>query len=187
MNKQPEVTERTRQKFVDAFWSLAKEKPINKITVSELTRRADYNRSTFYEYFLDTEDLLSYIEDTLLNEVKQTIQSMLPEGNSPIDMFKSLLTTMNEELYLLIGPNGDSRFLPRVRAELTPIIRSYLPISNNIPRIDYLTRFVHSAMFGLLQHWSEHGKNLSAEEISEMMQNLVLHGLVGYVAPDLDK
>ncbi|MCD7750028.1 MAG: TetR/AcrR family transcriptional regulator [Oscillospiraceae bacterium] len=57
MKKQPEVTERTRQRFLEAFWSLVREKPVAKISVSELTKRAGYNRSTFYEYFLDTDEL----------------------------------------------------------------------------------------------------------------------------------
>lgn len=183
MRKQPEITEKTRQRFVDAFWSLIKEKPIAKIAVSELTRRAGYNRSTFYEYFLDTYDLLAYIEAQLLEEIKQIILNIPPEKNSPITLFKSVFAAMNEKVYLLVGANGDSSFLTKVKSELIPIVQTYFRIPNDIPNFDYLVCFVNSAMFGLLQHWNEKGKDMSTEEISTMMQNLALNGLISYIAP----
>ena len=181
MKKQPEITDKTRQKFVDAFWDIAVEKPISKISVSELTRRAGYNRSTFYEYFLDTDDLLTYVESALLEEIKQTVSLALPEENSPEHMFRILFTSLNERLYVLIGPNGDSGFLSRIRAELVPIATSYLPIQTDLVNFDYLACYVNSAMFGLMQHWNEKGKNISAEEISAIMHNLIFHGLQAYI------
>lgn len=183
MNKQPEVTERTRQRFMDAFWSLAAEKPISRISVSEVSRLAGYHRSTFYEYFLDTDDLLSQIEAELLEKIKQAILPRLTADQSLENLFPILFSAMNEKIYLLMGPNGDSGFFSRIKTELIPLMASYLPISNKISNFDYLITFVNSAMLGLLQHWNETGKNISAEEISAMMQNLVLHGLFAYVNP----
>ncbi|MCD8321708.1 MAG: TetR/AcrR family transcriptional regulator [Oscillospiraceae bacterium] len=183
MKKQPEITERTRQRFVDSFWSLVREKPIGKIAASELTRRAGYNRSTFYEYFLDTDDLLAYVEGELLEKIKQTIYQLPPENQSPGALFQSIFAVMNEELYLLIGPNGDSGFLEKIRKELIPLVEAYLPIPKDTPHFDYFVSFANAAMFGLLQHWHEEGKNISAEEISALMQNLVLKGLQTYIPP----
>lgn len=183
MNKQPEITKKTRQRFVDAFWSLAREKPIAKIAVSELTRRAGYNRSTFYEYFLDTDDLLDYIESSLLEQVKQTILQVSSEDRSPEDLFQVVFAAMNEKVYLLMGPNGDSSFFAKVKAELLPYVEEYFSAPEDLPNFDYLICFANSAIFGLLQHWNEQGKNLPAEEVSGMMQNLVLNGLQTYITP----
>ncbi len=181
MKKQPEITEKTRRKFVDAFWSLAKEKPIGKIAVSELTRRAGYNRSTFYEYFVDTDDLLAYAENKLLEEIKQTILTAMAAHDSPCTVFDAVFTAMNEEIYLLIGPNGDSSFIPRVRAELLPIIETYFPIPKDVANFDYLGCYVNAVLFGILQHWNDKGKDLSVKEISALMQELVLHGLMSRI------
>ncbi|MCD8010377.1 MAG: TetR/AcrR family transcriptional regulator [Lachnospiraceae bacterium] len=183
MKKQPEITEKTRQKFVDAFWSLIEEKPIAKIAVSELTRRAGYNRSTFYEYFIDTDDLVTYVETKLLKQIKETVLQASPEEASPGELFQSLFTAMNEKIYLLLGPNGDSSFLEKVKAELLPLIAGFFRISEDTPNFDYLICFASSALFGLLQHWNERGKDLSTEEISAMMQELVLCGLAAYLPP----
>ncbi len=185
MRKNPEITEKTKQKFVDAFLLLIKTKPISKITASEITRLAGYNRSTFYEYFMDTDDLLEYIETSLLEEVKQAINNVLPESGSPVDLFQSVFATMNEKIYLLMGPNGDSGFMAKVKFELYPLVETYFPVSKNMPNFDYIICFVHSALFGLLQYWNETEKKLSTKEISDMMQNLVFNGVSSYVAPSI--
>ncbi len=186
MKKQPEITEKTRKRFVDAFWELAKEKPIRKIAVNELTRRAGYNRSTFYEYFTDTDDLLSYAEQNVLEEIRQTIFQTLPQDDTSgnlfrTDLFPRIFAAMNEKIYILIGPNGDPGFLPTIKTELIPLLLPYIPISTDNPDFDYLSGFVSSVMFGLLQQWNERGKDISADAFSHMMQTLVLHGLSAYL------
>ncbi|MCD8218363.1 MAG: TetR/AcrR family transcriptional regulator [Clostridiales bacterium] len=183
MKKQPEVTEKTRQKFEDAFWELAAEKPVSKIAVSEIARRAGYNRSTFYEYFTDTDEFLSYVETKLLEEARTIVRQIQPENESLPDLFRIFFTAMNEKIYILMGATGDPGFLTKVRSELIPFIAEYLPIPTDIPDFDYLVSFVNSAMFGLLQHWHEKGKNISVEEICALMQKLVLPGLQAYMSP----
>ncbi|MCD7823346.1 MAG: TetR family transcriptional regulator C-terminal domain-containing protein [Oscillospiraceae bacterium] len=184
MKKQPEITDRTRRKFVDAFWELAKVKPVSKIAVSELTRLAGYNRSTFYEYFLDTDDLLSYVENKLIDEVKEVAQKSISDEKPPADFFRMVFSAMNEEIYILLGPNGDSSFLPRVRSELIPLASQYIPVRPDSENFDYLVAFVNSAMFGLLERWHENNKDLSPEEISEMMQRLVSGGVRGFISSE---
>ena len=184
MKKNPEITEKTKQKFVDAFLLLVKTKPISKITASEITRLAGYNRSTFYEYFMDTDDLLEYIETSLLEEIKQKINNILPDGGSPIELFQTVFAAMNEKLYLLMGENGDSSFFTKVKAELFPLIDAYFPLPKDAPNFDYITCFAHSALFGLLQHWHENGKDLSTKEISDMMQQLVFNGVTSYITQE---
>lgn len=46
-------------KVYDALVTLAKDKPIREIQVSELCRVAGVNRSTFYQYYQDIQDLIA--------------------------------------------------------------------------------------------------------------------------------
>ena len=48
MRKQPEVTEQTKANLRTAFWSLYKEKAIEKITIKEITDAAGYNLSLIH-------------------------------------------------------------------------------------------------------------------------------------------
>jgi AcrR family transcriptional regulator len=52
----------TRNKIVNAFIDLLKNKRFGKITVKEIIENADINRSTFYAYYLDKYDLLEKVE-----------------------------------------------------------------------------------------------------------------------------
>ena len=60
---------------------LYRTKPVEKITVSEITRKAGYNRATFYDYFLDVYDLLEQIEEELINHIGEKITNTISNGN----------------------------------------------------------------------------------------------------------
>ena len=49
----------TKKIIKETFINLLEKKDLNKITVSEICKIADINRSTFYRYYLDVYDLLS--------------------------------------------------------------------------------------------------------------------------------
>ena len=93
MKKQPEITSATRKTFVDAFCSLYLHTPIEKITVQEIVRRAGYNRSTFYQYFRDVNDLLTYLEDEIIENIREKVDMNFDQidfADSFIRSFSSL-------------------------------------------------------------------------------------------------
>ncbi|MBT1162367.1 TetR/AcrR family transcriptional regulator [Bifidobacterium sp. SO1] len=53
-------TQRTLDAFFDAMTALLQTKPFADISVNELCERAGYPRATFYNYFEDRDDLLTY-------------------------------------------------------------------------------------------------------------------------------
>lgn len=73
MKKQPQITEQTKANLKDAFWKLYTEKPIEKISIKEITDLAGYNRGTFYLYYKDVYDIFSQIEDELLDKIKTVL------------------------------------------------------------------------------------------------------------------
>lgn len=60
---------RTRRALKEAFCRLYIDKPLNKIAIKEVCRIAGYNRSTFYQYYLDLDDLLLEIETETLTYI----------------------------------------------------------------------------------------------------------------------
>ena len=81
MKKQPQVTEQTRANLRQAFWELYAERPVEKISVREITDRAGYNRATFYLYYHDVYELLDEIEDTVLGNIERLVQGRLLQGD----------------------------------------------------------------------------------------------------------
>ncbi len=184
MNKQPEVTAQTRRRFLDAFWSLTEEGPVNRITVGEVTKRAGYNRSTFYEYFADMPALLRAAEEEMLDQFQQMAMehaSEIKDKGAPDDvLFQTVFIVMNEKLYRLLGPDGDPAFFPMLKARLLPIFMRILPLTEEIPNVDYVVSFAYSAVIGVLQFWHERGKDIPAEEMSQLVRTLMFHGIQSF-------
>ena len=53
--------EEAKLHFANALRSLMNEKPLSKITVVEIAKRAGYSRQAFYSYFKDKQDVLNWI------------------------------------------------------------------------------------------------------------------------------
>ena len=63
----------TKKKLTNTLLLIIKEKSIQDITVLELCKRADINRTTFYKYYKDVDDLVNSIEASLISELKKGI------------------------------------------------------------------------------------------------------------------
>ena len=75
MKKQPQITEQTKDNLRSAFWTLYSSKPIDKITIKEITDLAGYNRGTFYLYYKDVYDIFASIEAELLQASEQILET----------------------------------------------------------------------------------------------------------------
>lgn len=61
--------ERTKNSIKNAFIELRSKKPLEKITVKELSELAVINRATFYSHYEDIYDLSEQIEDEILASI----------------------------------------------------------------------------------------------------------------------
>jgi len=59
----------TRMVLKDSIMKLLKEKSISTITVKEICKEADINRSTFYAHYSDQYDLLEKIEEEIIEDM----------------------------------------------------------------------------------------------------------------------
>ncbi|MBQ2905798.1 MAG: TetR family transcriptional regulator, partial [Peptococcaceae bacterium] len=58
---------RSKTMIRQAFLELLKEKPYEKITVTDIAQRADLNSSTFYDHYPDVQGLIEEIEEEMIN------------------------------------------------------------------------------------------------------------------------
>lgn len=187
MKKQPEVTAATRQKLIDAFWNVFKTKEIDKITIAEITRIAEYNRGTFYEYFVDIYDLLDQVEDELIMGVRAQLEGIIEkETDFPNNISSyslkcaAIFRQYEDKIFVLLGPHGDPKFSLKLKNALLSIFNKYTTLPQNIENLDYLITFAFSGMVGMLTHWYEKGKDLTDNEFVKLLQTLVAMGVMGY-------
>ena len=61
--------QKTRQNIFQAFIELREKYPLEKITVKELTERAQISKQTFYLHYRDMYDLSERIEQSMIQEM----------------------------------------------------------------------------------------------------------------------
>ena len=57
----------TKMMIRSSFIELLREKPVAKVSVTELCERAGINRATFYAHYADPSDLLRSIEEEIMS------------------------------------------------------------------------------------------------------------------------
>ena len=67
----------TKRMLIDAFLQLRREKPLRRITVSELCARAGVGRGTFYAHYQDVYDLNEKLETRFLEEFSVALRDAL--------------------------------------------------------------------------------------------------------------
>ena len=65
---------RSKTALKQTFLELLKDKPFDKITITEIVKEANYNRGTFYAHFESKEQLLEEIVDDVLKEMVHHIR-----------------------------------------------------------------------------------------------------------------
>ncbi|MDP4087613.1 MAG: TetR/AcrR family transcriptional regulator [Bacillota bacterium] len=180
MKKQPEITEKTRQTFIDVFCELYSQKPIEKISVKDITSKAGYNRSTFYQYFADIYELLDFVESDLLNYMKRELTNNKASTN-PMENALHCLENNEHILVLkaLLGDYGSIRFLERLKREI-PFDRLGLNFPEYNSLTPYLIEFYISTSLSLFRLWIRQEKDLSSEELFKLVDNLYTNGITTY-------
>jgi AcrR family transcriptional regulator len=174
MNKQSEITERTRENLIAAFWKIYCKKRIEKISVKEITMLAGYNRGTFYEYFADVYDVLEQLENSLLPTMdKLPPTTSASEAEQVSAVFK--MYEKNSKYYVvLLGDNGDPAFQSKIKNCIKPMLMQMFGEKSDLPpaELDYALEYMLSALLGVLGYWYRQEKPLPPEQLIPLMNDL---------------
>ena len=81
---------RTKKALRDCLFRLLEEKTADEITVKELTAAADINRSTFYFYYKDIDDMIFQIQDEIYAVFEETVIKKADGFNTAEDFVQYL-------------------------------------------------------------------------------------------------
>ena len=185
MKKNPELTAQTRENLMQAFWSLYGQKKFDAITIQEITDKAGYNRSTFYEYFVDIYDILDQLEDSLLAYLKEEAVNLLAvEHNEDfVRGLADLYDSKGKYLSMLLGENGDPHFAKRVQGVMRPVLLSTFGMSENDLHTAYILEFGLSACLSTITHWYQSNRDLPSKELVGLVRSMLMNG----VFPEMQK
>lgn len=190
-NKQPAVTEQTKTNLRRAFWQLYEQKPIQKITVKQITDLAGYNRGTFYLYFKDVYDLLEDIEGTVLAVIGGMMEDLLPPDGRLADAgqlrgapgFEAAMTPLAQAVQtygtyarVLLSDRGDPQFKARFKEIVWPPLKSTLPTKRaHSPKEERVTKeYCMAGLIAAICAWLEEDDPLPVDAfIALLSEDLV--------------
>lgn len=98
---------RSKALIKEALLSLMIEKPFEKISISDIVRRADINRGTFYAHYSNTSDVLKSISSSVVDEIALLISPYDP--SRVLDSPENFLAQIT--LFLLRDPDYYAKLL----------------------------------------------------------------------------
>lgn len=105
----------TQSALKQAFLSLLREKPVNKITVKEVCERAELNRATFYAHYSDCFALLASIERELLEAFQQSLKLVDSfDVSALIEAIYAMVARQEEACRVLIFQKASPSVLARM-------------------------------------------------------------------------
>lgn len=173
MNKQPEVTARTRAALVRSFCGLMRTRPIGAVTVKEVAAGAGVSRCTFYQYFQDVYALRDEIEGVLIERIRDGLEhGGKPSPESLVPLFESSAP----ETLAVLGVHGRAHFLERLACELPGgLLAATSPVCP--PELaPYLLRFHISTTLSVLETWEAQGRDLTTDELTALIHGLYAQG-----------
>ncbi|KRM74411.1 TetR/AcrR family transcriptional regulator [Secundilactobacillus collinoides] len=171
-------TQKTRALIANTFLSLLKEKPIDRISVAELTSQAHINRSTFYRHYTDIYNL----RDTITTEFSDEIVAHFEEHLSEMENgeYRGWITELldyvsaNKEVIILTNKNtADPTLVNQLRATFIDKIFHYQNIKvTRFSRI-IATDYCVSGTLSLVYDWITGKLNVSEGQLVEDIDKFI--------------
>lgn len=115
--------QRTRRSIINAFLELRTKKPLEKITVKELSEKALINKATFYQHFSDIYELSETLEDEVIEAIFNSIPHVNDLTENPRQGCQDLFEALSSQNSLVDILFSDSR-QPHLIAKLEQKIKA---------------------------------------------------------------
>ncbi len=165
----------TKRMLKDALTDMLREIDIYHVSIRELCKRADINRTTFYKYYGSQFDLLADMENDLLNFLSKTITE---HSANPEKIIESACEYMEEHLdfgRLIINNNVDPLF-PQRLFSLTALRETTLGNKINMQSeamSEYLYNYITFGAYRIICMWMNKENRESPKQIAQMLAHFI--------------
>ena len=169
-------TTRTRESIFEALFELISEKDVDKITIQNLTERAQINRATFYAHFQDKYELLDEI-------IRQSSEELVQQHTNGVYAFTKetimQLVFASFEYHQQVKQKclrNYSKIIPLLSSKLIVALKNYLDLAMQDiyaeERTLYVQIYAHMINEAVTLHTSEQTK-LSQQNVAEHIVQMV--------------
>ena len=181
---------KTRSVIKESLTELMKEKPFDKITIKDITDKANINRATFYLHYMDKYDLLEQSQNDILNEIKEVLadaikifnpQSLpIQDANTIIPFLSYVYECIGKNsdfVKVILRGNGDLNFHLKFKSLIEELIKKISVIKTPdafcIP-LKYLIETATSMHIGIISRWLEDGMVETPYELACITSSIIV-------------
>lgn len=178
----------TKMFLKESLLELMKEKPVNKITPTELCRKAEINRNTFYAHYYSTRDVLEEIEVEFSTQIIDSLRNRFSAENIDISqMLNEICRIIYEKrdfCKILLSENGDSAFFERIiMLGKSVIIDGWRKEGVNLSddQMDMFFFYVVIGSVALIRKWAASDMKNTPAEIAALIERVTYGGINGMI------
>ncbi|MEE3499120.1 MAG: TetR/AcrR family transcriptional regulator [Ruminococcus bromii] len=171
---------KTIRKLREELAGLMMEKDINKITVNELTKRADIHRTTFYSHFQDIYDLYETAASDIMNELDELLLQGHQDGNKELFMKSLEYIKSNPKVCKMIFSTktaGDlkQKFDDFVENLCKEAWADMIKVEHDSKKFEYLFKYhIHGCM-AVIEKWVEDDFGESEKFIIKILSQIEMN------------
>lgn len=173
----------------DAFFLVLKEKELDKITVSDVIKRAGIVRSTFYNHYENIPALVTAIEDKTIDDIFSLMNTFHPKNDW--DLCKSYYLTICEYTMtnpflanLLSDPRIDAFFekvVTMFHHYVKEVTQNNEPSHHNNEELSYMIACTIGSTIGVLHKWTKDNFRVPPETIANILTQAFISGMLPYI------
>lgn len=163
-------TEKTKNNIINAFIELRSRKPLEKITVKELSELALINKSTFYSHYKDIFDLSDSLETEITTSIVKNISH--PEyifTNSAEFVTELTYAFLSQRTLLetIFSGTQSNRLAYKIEESIKSLVFEQYPhLKDDVPKNVLLSYCIHGGYHAFMQY-SHHDADMVIHAISQ--------------------
>lgn len=170
----------------DAFFLVLKEKEYDKVTVSDIIKKAGIVRSTFYNHYENIPDLVTAIEDKTIQDIFSIMGTF--HAKNDWDLCKSYFLTLCEYsktnpllASILRSPRGDTfleKTITMFHQYAKSLTQNKTASEHNKTEFSYMIASSIGCTIGVLHKWAAEDFQLPTEEVAEILTQIFMKGML---------
>lgn len=171
---------RSRKLINDALADMLIEKPLDKITVTDVVNRADINRGTFYAHYRDIPDVVDHLIQETFTVIRDAMMSQTQESpNVGLALLSTIQSILEKDLtfYQKIFKSSTASIM---QEQLVSIVMDFMMEQKDRfypgSQEDYqiAVRFCAGGLSNLYQDWFSGKLSCSLSELTRIGDELIL-------------
>ena len=172
---------RSRRLIREAFLAILQESGSARMTVTEIVRRADINRATFYAHYPDVQGVINEIENEIIGKMFDVLKEA-PQGDflsNPQPLIESVSRYVEENMAyfsILVKANEALPFMDKMKTVFVDFMRGYNGIPAAIrldPRFPLRCMYFAGGLLSIYQQWLLGNLSCSMQVLSDEVGELI--------------